>query len=58
MKKHRRPRKLRGLGDAFALVAQPTARIIDAIAGTNLKNCGACKSRQADWNQKVPFREL
>lgn len=43
-----------GLGDAVAAVAQPIARAIDAVAGTNVQGCGGCKQRQADWNRKVP----
>jgi len=45
-----RPRKRIRLGDAVATVAQPIARAIDRVAGTDLQNCGACKRRQARWN--------
>jgi len=46
-----------GLGDAVALVAQPIARTIDAVAGTNIAQCGGCTGaggRKDRWNQAVP----
>lgn len=43
-----------GLGDAVAAVAQPIARVIDAVAGTNLKQCGGCAARRAALNRLVP----
>lgn len=43
-----------GLGDAVAVVAQPIARVIDAMLGTNIKGCGGCKKRQAALNKIVP----
>lgn len=43
-----------GLGDAVAVVAQPIARVIDAVAGTNLKECGGCAKRRAALNAMVP----
>ena len=43
-----------GLGDQVAKVAQPIARVIDAVARTNLANCGSCKQRQAALNALVP----
>jgi len=46
--------KPRGLGDAVAMVAQPIAKAIDAIAGTNIQQCGACKKRQEALNRIVP----
>jgi hypothetical protein len=49
------PAKLRGLGDAVAVVAQPIARAIDAVAGTNIQGCGGCKKRQEFLNAAVPF---
>jgi hypothetical protein len=39
------------LGDAAALFAQPLARGIDSLAGTDLQNCGGCKNRQARLNE-------
>jgi hypothetical protein len=46
----------RGLGDVIALVAQPVARAIDAVAGTHLKTCGGCQARQAKLNELMPFK--
>lgn len=49
---------LRGLGDVVALVAQPIARAIDKVVGTDLKHCGGChgpNGRQARLNRMVPF---
>lgn len=44
----------RGLGDLVATIAQPIARTIDRLAGTNLANCGGCKERQAALNRILP----
>jgi hypothetical protein len=44
----RGPRK--GLGDLVASVAQPIAKAIDRVAGTNIQHCGGCKRRQAALN--------
>ena len=33
-------------GDAIASVAQPIARGIDYLFGTDIQNCGGCKKRQ------------
>lgn len=44
----------RGLGDAVAAVAQPIAKAIDAVAGTNVQGCGACKKRQEALNKLIP----
>lgn len=46
----------RGLGDLVAKVAQPIAKAIDKVAGTNLKECGGCKKRQAALNKMFPFQ--
>lgn len=46
-------RDILGLGDAVALVAQPIARAIDRVAGTNIQNCGGCKQRQEMLNRIV-----
>lgn len=40
-----------GLGDAVALVAQPIARAVDAVAGTKIAQCGGCKKRRAALNR-------
>lgn len=43
-----------GLGDAVAVVAQPIARAIDAVAGTNLQGCGGCAKRREALNKVLP----
>ena len=43
-----------GLGDAVAAIAQPIARAIDSVAGTNVQQCGGCKKRQEALNKLVP----
>lgn len=42
------------LGDAAHAVAHPVARVIDAVAGTNLRNCGGCAERRRRWNGEPP----
>jgi len=39
-----------GLGDAVAVVAKPFARVVDAVFGTDLTNCGGCAGRQQGLN--------
>lgn len=53
--KWRRPRKLRGAGDLVALVAQPIAKAIDAVAKTNVSGCNACQKRREAMNNALPF---
>ncbi len=43
-----------GLGDAVAALAQPIAKTVDAVAGTNLTRCGGCQRRREKLNQIVP----
>lgn len=43
-----------GLGDLVAAVAQPIARAIDAVAGTDLQHCQSCAQRKGWLNAKVP----
>ena len=50
------PRRLRGLGDLVAVIAQPVARALDRLLKTKLKDCGGCKERQDELNEKVPFK--
>ncbi|MDB6026306.1 MAG: hypothetical protein JWM68_2529 [Verrucomicrobiales bacterium] len=45
----------RGLGDVVANFAQPVARALDSVLGTNIQNCGGCKDRQETLNKIVPF---
>lgn len=40
-----------GLGDAVAVVAKPIARVIDAVAGTDLAHCGGCEKRRRALNR-------
>jgi hypothetical protein len=39
-----------GLGDAVHTLAQPIARAIDLVAGTNIRGCGSCAKRRAMLN--------
>lgn len=48
-----KPRKF-GLGDAVAIVAQPVAKAIDKIAGSDLQNCLGCEERKARLNAILP----
>lgn len=50
--------KIKGLGDLVALAAQPVAKTIDAILGTDLKKCGGCARRREKLNTAVPFGSL
>jgi hypothetical protein len=43
-----------GLGDIVHKVAQPIARAIDKVAGTNIQGCGACQKRKEYLNEKFP----
>ena len=43
------PRPL-GLGDRVEKIAQPIAKIIDKVAGTNIQGCGACQKRKESLN--------
>jgi len=47
--------KLKGAGDVVKLVAQPIAKIIDSVAGTNLQSCGGCEQRRQSFNKKFPL---
>ena len=55
--KWNRPRqhqKITGLGDAVAIVAQPIARAVDKLAGTDIEHCQGCAKRRATLNRIVP----
>jgi hypothetical protein len=43
-----------GLGDRVERIAQPIARVIDRLAGTNIQGCGACQKRKEYLNKKFP----
>ncbi len=42
--------KPKKMGDAVASVAQPIARLVDRVAGTDLEHCAGCKQMQEDLN--------
>lgn len=44
------PKPVIGLGDRFASIAQPIARVIDATLGTDIQNCGGCAKRKEFLN--------
>ncbi len=46
--------KLKGAGDAVALVAQPVAKVLDAALGTKITGCAGCKQRQEQLNTRFP----
>lgn len=48
--------QMRGAGDLVAMIANPIARAIDAVAGTNVAGCGGCRQRQEKLNEKLPFK--
>lgn len=45
--------KLRGAGDAVALVAHPIVKGIDYVLGTNVQGCGGCGTRQEWLNESA-----
>lgn len=47
-------KKAPGLGDRVEQVAKPIAKVIDLVAGTDLKNCGGCQKRKEYLNRKFP----
>jgi len=49
--------KLRGAGDAVALVAQPIAKAIDRVAGTNVSGCAGCQQRRDRLNERFPINQ-
>jgi len=48
-------KRARGLGDIVHKVAQPIAKTIDLVLGTNIKNCGGCKKRREFLNKAFPM---
>ena len=44
-----------GLGDRVEHIAQPIARVIDRLAGTNIQQCGGCKKRREALNKAFPL---
>jgi hypothetical protein len=51
-------RPVQGLGDVVHNIAQPIAKTIDKILGTNIKGCGGCKKRQKKLNQLFPISQF
>lgn len=45
------------LGDAFEVVAQPIAKGIDYIFGSNVQDCGGCGRRKEKLNRLVKKRK-
>lgn len=47
----------KGMGDVVAKVAQPIAKMIDKVAGTDIEHCGGCKKRRDKLNEILPFKK-
>ncbi len=45
------------LGDAIAVVAQPIARGIDAVAGTKVAGCSGCKKMRNNLNEGMSLQD-
>lgn len=45
-----------GLGDRVERIAQPIARVIDRVAGTNIQGCGACQKRK-EWLNNITLKQ-
>jgi hypothetical protein len=43
-----------GLGDFVYVFANPIAKTIDAVAGTQIQGCSACAQRRAKLNEIMP----
>ena len=54
IKTSRIKKPITGLGDRVERIAQPIARAIDKVAGTNIQGCGACQKRKEYLNEKFP----
>jgi len=50
-----RVKTVKGLGDLIHKVANPIAKAIDSVAGTNVQGCGGCAKRRESLNKIVPF---
>jgi hypothetical protein len=46
---------VRGVGDIVYNIAQPIAKTIDLVLGTNIKGCGGCKKRRELLNKAFPL---
>ena len=49
--------KVQGVGDLIHKVANPVAKVIDFVAGTNVQGCGGCAKRRENLNKMMPFSE-
>ena len=50
-----KPAMFTGLGDVIHAVANPAAKVLDKVFGTDLKNCGGCSKRRNNLNKKFPL---
>jgi len=48
--------QIRGVGDIVHKIAQPIAKVIDRIAGTNVAGCGGCAQRREKLNEVFPIK--
>ena len=48
-------KKITGIGDVVHKIAQPIAKSIDRLAGTNIQECGGCKKRRETLNKAFPL---
>jgi len=46
---------VQGLGDLVHKIANPIAKAIDAVAGTNIQGCGGCAKRREQLNKIAPI---
>jgi hypothetical protein len=46
---------MKGMGDAVEKLAQPIAKVIDKVLGTNVQGCGGCAKRKQWLNKAIPF---
>jgi hypothetical protein len=47
-------RRPEGLGDRVARFAQPIARTVDGLIGTDIEHCNGCQKRRAALNRLFP----
>lgn len=48
-------KKITGIGDVVHKIAQPIAKSIDRLAGTNIQGCGGCQKRRETLNKAFPL---
>ncbi len=48
---------MNNIGDKIAAIAQPIARGIDAVAGTNVAGCGGCKKMRDNLNDGMSLQD-